>query len=100
MADRPRLTIEVAYALPERQRVVEIEVAPGTSARVAARQSGLDAEFDLDLDSVPLGVWGQPVDDAHVLSDGDRLELYRPLLMDPREMRRRRARGDQVGADS
>ena len=46
------------------------------------------AKYGADLDRLQAGVWGRPVDRSHVLIDGDRVELYRPLAMDPREARR------------
>ena len=88
------ITIEVVYALPERQSLLELEVPEGTTARQAALASGLDEEFPgLDLAANPLGIFGESVEDERVLRAGDRVELYRPLLMDPREARRQRASG-------
>lgn len=91
MAETP-LTIEVAYATPGRQRIVELSVAAGTCAREAVMLSGLDSDFpELDLRSCPLGIFGRRVDDHEVLRAGDRVELYRPLLNEPRDARRQRA---------
>lgn len=86
--------VEVVHAMPAKQRIVELQVAPGTTARDAALRSGLAAEFaELDLARVPLGVFGVQVSDTHVLRPGDRVELYRPLLTEPREARRQAAAG-------
>lgn len=86
------LRIEVVYALKERQKVIVLEVFPGTTAREAAVMSGLDEFFStLAVDTVPLGVYGERVDDDYVVADGDRVELYRPLVLDPMEARRQRA---------
>ena len=83
------MDIEVAYALPERQKIVRLSLEPGTTAREAALRSGLDTEFPgLDLQSVPIGIFGNLVTDVHALQAGDRVELYRPLCVDPREARR------------
>ena len=89
------MLIEVVYALPERQTLVELEMRDGSTARQAALASGLAEQFpELDVEVIPLGVFGVAVDDDRVLEPGDRVELYRPLAMDPREARRVRARNE------
>jgi putative ubiquitin-RnfH superfamily antitoxin RatB of RatAB toxin-antitoxin module len=86
-----KFEVEVAYALPERQRIVRLRVAPGATARQAVLRSGLDAEFPgLNLQTGPIGIFGFVVSDDHALQVGDRVELYRPLCADPREARRAR----------
>lgn len=86
------LSIEVAYALPERQRLVAVKVPAGTTAREAIALSGIAAEFSgLDTAGCPLGIFGEQVQDDYVLSAGDRVEIYRPLINEPRETRRRLA---------
>ncbi len=86
------LSVEVACALPEQQRVAALTVPVGCTAREAVRLAGLVQAFpSLDLDSLVLGLFGQRIEDDHVLADGDRVELYRPLLLDPKEARRQRA---------
>lgn len=98
--DRPVLDIEVAYALPHRQLLVALRVEEGCTVFEAARRSGIDHEFpDLDLERAELGVFGRLVSDprGERLRDGDRVEIYRPLLADPKAVRRARAlkgRGD------
>ena len=93
------LPVEVACALPDRQRVVTVRVAPGTTAREAVRASGIAAEFPaLDIEGCPVGIWGQVVPGEQVLRAGDRVEIYRPLESDPREARRAAvARGGFMG---
>ncbi|QIT55218.1 RnfH family protein [Aquisalimonas sp. 2447] len=87
------ILIQVAYARPERQLVVDVEVPPDTSAREAVRHSGMAREFpEIDPEEAPLGVYGRAVEGDHVLRAGDRVEIYRPLEIDPREARRQRAR--------
>jgi len=94
MTEQTVIRVEVAYATPERQRIVELTMPPGTGAREAALRSGLDAEFPgLDLHSCALGIFSRRVADDAVLRAGDRVELYRPLPNEPREARRRRAAG-------
>lgn len=91
MADS--VQIEVAYALPEKQRIVPITVPAGTSVAEAARLSGIVHEFpQLDLAAARYGVFGKAVRDAdsELVQDGDRVEIYRPLLIDPRQARANR----------
>ena len=90
MTDRPQL--EVAYARPERQLIVKLSLPAGTTAREAVLQSGIGSEFpEIDLAQLKLGVFGKAVPAEHVLRDRDRVEIYRPLQADPKEVRRRRA---------
>ncbi|WP_431700916.1 RnfH family protein [Pseudomonas sp. BR20] len=86
--------IEVVYAAEDRQVLLALTVASGTSLRAAVQLSGMAAQFpELDLADCPLGVFGRVVTDAEVRSvqSGDRIEIYRPLLADPKEVRRLRA---------
>ncbi|GHC34631.1 RnfH family protein [Aidingimonas halophila] len=91
------LSVEVAFALPERQKIVSLEVSPGTTARQAVVQADMPRHFpDLPESTflkADLGIFGQALRDpeSHVLRDGDRVEIYRPLLIDPKEARARRA---------
>lgn len=86
------MKVEVAFALPERQVLVAIELADGATIAEALERSGLARQYPAEnIESLPVGVWGRVTDRAHVLSDGDRVEIYRPLQIDPREARRRLA---------
>ena len=86
------IAIEVSYAVPGAQRVLRLRVTAGCTARRAAAWSCMDALFpEIDLARCPLGVFGAAVEDGHRLADGDRLEIYRPLEIDPMEARRRAA---------
>ncbi len=88
------ISVEVAYALAHKQKIVLLQVEEGTSARAAALRSGLDKEFaDVDLATSPLGIFGKTLarPEEHVLAAGERVEIYRPLLADPKEVRRQRA---------
>lgn len=85
--------IEVAYALPDKQRIVKLDVPSGTTALQAVSMSQLDEVFD-DLvvgPDIKLGVWGKAVTGDRVLTMGERVEIYRPLLIDPKEVRKARA---------
>ncbi len=91
--------VEVAYALPEKQRVVKLEVAAGTTALQAVTLSKLDEVFDeLTLGpDLKLGVWGKSAAGDRVLVAGERVEIYRPLLVDPKEVRKARAARAKAG---
>ena len=87
-----RIAIEVACATPSKQRVVRLDVTTGTTARQAALLAGLQSDFpDLDVGRAALGIYGEIVADDRILAAGDRVEIYRPLRNDPRELRRRQA---------
>lgn len=89
-----RISVEVVYALPDRQvlRRVELDAPARVADAVAAAR--LDVEFPGEpLGDCAVGIWGRVVGRDATLRDGDRVELYRPLVMDPREARRQRARG-------
>lgn len=97
---RPEMIrVEVAYALPERQQIIALNVPQGTTALNAARQSGIADLFEgLDLEQSPMGVFGKAVQPAsHVLAAGERVEIYRPLLIDPTESRKARAAKVKAG---
>ncbi|HET6655165.1 MAG TPA: RnfH family protein [Gammaproteobacteria bacterium] len=83
------MKVEVAYACPDRQWLAVVELAEGATAtdalRVAVETGDLPA---LDFDSVVLGVWGKKVPPERALADGERVEIYRQLLADPKEVRR------------
>ena len=86
------LEIEIVYGLAERQVLKSMTVAEGTTIREAVLQSSLEVEFpELDLQQAPLGIFGKAVKDETALRDGYRIEVYRPLLIDPKEARRKRA---------
>ncbi|HZJ94740.1 MAG TPA: RnfH family protein [Thiopseudomonas sp.] len=94
--DKHMIDVEVAYALAHKQKIVQLQVPQGTSARDAALRSGLDNDFPgLDLQGSPLGIFGKalnrPGPEEYVLEAGDRVEIYRPLLADPKEVRKQRA---------
>jgi putative ubiquitin-RnfH superfamily antitoxin RatB of RatAB toxin-antitoxin module len=87
------LNVEVAYALPEKQRIEKLLVEPGTTAIQAVEQANMGRFFDdlPALDTIKLGVFGKAVPTTHELSDGERVEIYRELLVDPKAVRRARA---------
>ena len=84
--------IEVAYATPDKQMIVECEVDPGTLPRDAIRLSGIDRHFpEIDFDECDIGVFGKVIPAEYELNEGDRIEIYRALIADPKEVRRQRA---------
>ena len=93
MGSAELISVEVAYALPNKQRIVAVDVPVGSTAREAAKLSRIDTMFDaVDLDTADMGVFGKSVKpDVHIMQAGQRVEIYRPLLVDPKEVRKRRA---------
>ncbi|MFJ2282531.1 RnfH family protein [Pseudomonas sp. NPDC087803] len=90
----PVIEIEVVYAAVDRQVLRTFSVPEGTTVREAVLKSGIGDEFpELGLSECPLGIFGKVVADPQVrlIQAGDRIEIYRPLLADPKEVRRLRA---------
>lgn len=86
------LAVEVVYAEGGRQDVARLELAAGSTIEQAIRASGLlERHADIDLASNQVGIFGKAASLASPLRDQDRVEIYRPLAADPKEMRRRRA---------
>lgn len=83
------MRIEVARAWPRRHQLQMLELPQGATVADAVRAAGLEA----DAEGVGVAVFGVVATPATVLHDGDRVELLRPLLLDPKEARRRRAGG-------
>ncbi|MDX5151653.1 MAG: RnfH family protein [Acidiferrobacterales bacterium] len=86
------IRVEVAYALPGEQFLEALEVNESASVMDAIRQSGLLDRFpDLDQQDISIGIFSKPVSGDAGLRNGDRIEIYRPLTIDPKEARRLRA---------
>ena len=84
--------VEVAFALADKQVLRAVELPDGATVAEAIDASALARQFPgLDFEELQAGIWGKPVERARAVRDGDRIELYRPLEMDPREARRLRA---------
>ncbi len=86
--------VEVAYARPEKQKILRLEVEQGTTLRQAVELSGIVQEFpEINPDDAKYGIFGKAVRDPATteLRDGDRVEIYRPLLIDPKQARANRA---------
>jgi putative ubiquitin-RnfH superfamily antitoxin RatB of RatAB toxin-antitoxin module len=88
-----RLRIEVVFATREAQDIVRLDMEEGANAGEALMASRLQERHpDVNFDTLKLGVFGKEVSRDTALSDGDRVELYRPLAIDPKEARRAKAR--------
>ena len=86
------MRVEVVFALPERQVLLTVNLADGATVADALEASRIARQFPGEgLDTLQTGLWGQPVDRDRPVKDGDRVELFRPLEMDPREARRLKA---------
>ena len=92
MATDDLVNVEVVYATQKRQEIIKVRVPQGATVQDAIEASKLPVLFPGEsLASCPTGIWGRPVERTQVVSDGDRIELYRALLNDPRMARRERA---------
>lgn len=86
-----QIEVSVVCALPERQMTRTLKLPGGTTAGAAVVRCGLQAEFPgVDFAAAPIGIHGHAVSRETVLQQGDRVEIYRALLADPKEARRRR----------
>lgn len=86
------LDVEIVFALPEKQWLRSMRVTAGTTLGEVIEECGLNAAFpDIDFATSVYGIWGREVDKSTILRDGDRVEVYRPLELDPREARRQLA---------
>jgi len=83
--------VEVAYATPDRQVILRLEVPAGTTAKQAIEASGIRAEFPQIEPEPVVGIFSRKVSLDCPLSSGDRVEIYRPLIADPKEDRRQKA---------
>jgi putative ubiquitin-RnfH superfamily antitoxin RatB of RatAB toxin-antitoxin module len=98
MAEAAELQVFVTYAKPQQEFIHELRVAPGTTVGQAIEQSGVLASFpDINLVTQPVGLYGRKTSLETVLRDRDRVEIYRPLVADPKDSRRRRAAKKQSG---
>ena len=93
------IPVEVAYALPDRQALLPLLVPKGATVREAIEHSGILELFpEIDLGENRVGIFGRLCTADRVLEAGDRVEIYRPLLADPKEVRRRlAAEGRSIG---
>lgn len=86
------IMVEVAYALPHEQVIIPVKINEGATAEAAIKASGIANKFpEIDLNINKIGVFGKLSKLDAVLRDLDRVEIYRPLIADPKEVRRQRA---------
>ncbi|MDD5033689.1 MAG: RnfH family protein [Methylococcaceae bacterium] len=86
------MKVEVAYATPQEQLILSVESSEAITAEMAIRQSGILQRFpEIDLEKSQVGIFGKSCKLEQALKAGDRVEIYRPLIADPKESRRHRA---------
>jgi uncharacterized protein len=86
------IRVEVVYGLPDRQSLLEVSVEMDTNVEAAISASGILQIYpDIDLQVNKVGIWNRTVKLTESLKDNDRIEIYRPLIADPKEVRKRRA---------
>lgn len=92
MNDNELMEVEVAYALPEQQSLLRVHVVKGATIKEAVEQSGILEQYpDIDLDKAKMGIFGKLAKADAQLQPKDRVEIYRPLIADPKEVRKQRA---------
>jgi putative ubiquitin-RnfH superfamily antitoxin RatB of RatAB toxin-antitoxin module len=90
--DAKLITVEVAYALPDEQVIMSLEVADNTSVEQAIKRSGILERYpQINMDTDKVGIFGKICKLDATLSHKDRIEIYRPLIADPKESRRQKA---------
>jgi putative ubiquitin-RnfH superfamily antitoxin RatB of RatAB toxin-antitoxin module len=89
---KQKIRVEVVFAIPQKQELLALDVAAGSTVADAIHQSGIVELFEeVDMDITRVGIFGQKATPDQVLQNGDRVEIYRPLVIDPKEIRRQRA---------
>jgi hypothetical protein len=97
MGSADTITVEVAHARPERQLILVVEIHAGATLEEAILASGILEQFpDIDLAGSKVGVFGKLGKPGDTLHDGDRVEIYRPLIADPKKVRKQRAAQGKV----
>ena len=92
------IDVEVVYATPGSQALLALQVRAGCTVAEAIELSGIRRQFpEMDLDPAAVGIFSKKVSLDHQLHDGDRVEIYRPLIADPKESRRKRAAAGKTG---
>jgi len=92
MEDDDIIQVEVSYARPDTQVIIPLKTGKGTTAEGAIRLSGILDDFpEIELGNSRVGVFSKIVKLDHELRSGDRVEIYRPLIADPKEVRKKRA---------
>jgi putative ubiquitin-RnfH superfamily antitoxin RatB of RatAB toxin-antitoxin module len=99
--DAKLITVEVAYALPDEQVIMSLEVAENTSVEQAIKRSGILERYpQINMDTDKVGIFGKICKLDATLSQKDRIEIYRPLIADPKESRRQKAEMEKKNKSS
>ncbi len=92
MSQIDKITVEVCYALPEKQTLLSLEVEASATIEEIIGQSGIIELYpEIDLTQNKVGIFSKLAKLTDTLHDGDRIEIYRPLIADPKEVRKQRA---------
>ena len=92
MNDTKTINVEVVYGTPEKQLILDVVVPLDTTVEKAIAESCMSQQFpEIDLQENKVGIWNRTCKLSDMLKDGDRIEIYRPLIADPKEIRRLRA---------
>ena len=87
-----QIAIEVAYATPDKQKIIALSVSAGTDIQTAITESGISELFpEIDVKASKVGIFSRPAKLSDQVRELDRIEIYRPLIADPKEMRKLRA---------
>lgn len=86
------INIEVVYGLPHKQTLLTLKIAENSTVLQAIEASGIQKIYtDIDLNENKVGIWNRTCKSTDTLSEGDRVEIYRSMVADPKEVRKRRA---------
>lgn len=89
---KDKISVEVAFATPTKQLIIPVGLPAGASVHEAITDSDiLESDFDIDLKNTSVGIYGRVCKLDQILKDGDRVEIYRPLMLSPMDARRNRA---------
>ncbi|MCW8982977.1 MAG: RnfH family protein [Gammaproteobacteria bacterium] len=92
MASDKLISVEVAYAVPEEQIILEVDIEATDTVEAAIQKSGILERFEeIDLTKNKVGIFGKLTKLDKTLNERDRIEIYRPLIADPKEVRKKRA---------
>lgn len=85
------INIEICYALPDKQEKITLKLPPETNVETALIQSKILEKYSLDITKIKVGIYSKLTKLNTILRDKDRIEIYRPLIADPKEVRKKRA---------
>ena len=92
VTNNSRIDVEVVYGLAHKQKLLTLSVNSGLTVEQVINESGILTLFsELDLNENKVGIWNKVVKLSQIVEDLDRIEIYRPLIADPKEVRKRRA---------